>query len=127
MAYGAGYVAAAQAGVREIVDPRASAVGEIAEVFRRYPHIGRVLPAVGYSARERTELEATINCSSADVVVAGTPGDLSRILKLKKPVVQARYEFDEAGEPSLGRLIDDVLSRRAILTSGVATGPPLSR
>ena len=61
MAYGAGYVAASQAGVGEIIDPRLSAVGDIAEVFRRYPHIGKVLPAMGYSAKELGELQATIN------------------------------------------------------------------
>jgi predicted GTPase len=77
MAYGAGYVAAIGAGVKEIVDPRASAVGEIAEVFRQYAHIGKVLPAMGYSAKERAELEATINGSSADIVIAGTPSDLA--------------------------------------------------
>jgi len=70
MAYGAGCVAASQAGVKEIVDPRLSAVGDIAEVFRRYPHIGSVLPAMGYSAKELGELQATINGSSADVVIA---------------------------------------------------------
>jgi predicted GTPase len=127
MAYGAGYVAAAQAGVREIVDPRASAVGGIAEMFQQYPHIDRVLPATGYTARERTELELTINGSRADVVVAGTPGDLSRILKLNKPVVQARYEFAEVGEPSLGGLIDELLNRRGILAPAAIVGPPASR
>jgi predicted GTPase len=127
MAYGAGYVAAAQAGVREIVDPRASAVGGIAEMFQQYAHIDRVLPATGYTARERTELELTINGSRADVVVAGTPGDLSRILKLNKPVVQARYEFAEVGEPSLSRLIDELLNRRGILASAGIVGPPASR
>jgi predicted GTPase len=117
MAYGAGYVAAIGAGVREIVDPRASAVGEIAEVFRQYAHIGTVLPAMGYSAKERAELQATINGSSADVVIAGTPSDLSHILELDKPVVHARYEFAEAGEPSLGNLIEDFLHRRGVLAT----------
>jgi predicted GTPase len=117
MAYGAGYVAAIGAGVREIVDPRASAVGEIAEVFRQYAHIGKVLPAMGYSAKERAELQATINGSSADVVIAGTPSDLSHILELDKPVVHARYEFAEAGEPSLGNLIEDFLHRRDVLAT----------
>ena len=101
--------------MREIVDPRASAVGEIAEVFRQYAHIGKVLPAMGYSAKERAELEATINGSSADIVIAGTPSDLSHILELDKPVVRARYEFAEVGEPSLSRLIEDFLHRRGVL------------
>jgi predicted GTPase len=112
MAYGAGYVAAMQGGAKEIVDPRASAAGEIAEIFRQYAHIGKVLPAMGYSAKQRAELEATINRSDADVVIAGTPSDLTHILRLDKPVVRARYEFAEVGEPSLGRLIDTFLHRR---------------
>jgi predicted GTPase len=120
MAYGAGYVAAIAAGVKEIVDPRASAVGEIAEAFRKYTHIGKALPAMGYSAKERAELEATINGSSADVVIAGTPSDLSHILALDKPVVRARYEFAEVGEPSLSRLIEGLLYRRNMLKVAAA-------
>jgi predicted GTPase len=118
MAYGAGYVAAIQAGVREIVDPRVSAV-DIAAVFRRYTHIGKVLPAIRYSAKERAELETTINGSSAEVVIAGTPSDLTHILKLDKPVVRARYEFAEAGEPCLSRLIEAFLHRRGVLEPAV--------
>jgi predicted GTPase len=117
MAYGAGYVAAINAGVKEIVDPRASAVGEIANLFAQYPHIDKVLPAVGYSAKECAELQATINGSIADVVIAGTPSDLSHILKLDKPVVRARYEFAEIGEPSLSGLIEEFLYRRGVLSA----------
>ena len=115
MAYGAGYVAASQAGVKEIVDPRLSAVGDIADVFRRYPHIGKVLPAVGYSAKELGELQATINGSSADVVIAGTPTDLAHLMQLDKPVIRARYEFAELGEPRLSKLIGEFLNRQGIL------------
>jgi predicted GTPase len=103
MPYGAGYVAAQQAHVADTVDPRLSAVGGIAEIFRRYPHIGKVLPAMGYS------------------VIAGTPSDLSHLLRLGKPVVRARYEFGEVGEPGLSTLIDDFLRRRRV-RSGVPAG-----
>ena len=114
MPYGAGYVAAVGARAAEIVDPRLSAVGAIAEVFRQHPHIGRVLPAMGYSQKELDELAATINGSAADVVIAGTPSDLTRLVRLDKPVVRARYEFAEAGEPRLSGLIEDFLARRGI-------------
>ena len=114
MPYGAGYVAATEAHVAEIVDPRPSAVGEIAELFRRFPHIGKVLPAMGYSAKELGELQATINGSRAELVIAGTPSDLSHVLQLKIPVVRARYEFAEAGEPQLGRLVDNFLQSRGL-------------
>ncbi len=115
MAYGAGYVAASQAGVKEIIDPRLSAVGDIAEVFRQYPHIGKVLPAMGYSAKELVELQATINGSSADAVIAGTPIDLSHIMQLDKPVIRARYEFAEVGKPRLSTLIEDFVRRAGVL------------
>jgi predicted GTPase len=114
MPYGAGYVAAQKAQVAEIVDPRLSAVGDIAETFRRYPHIGKVLPALGYSAGELNELQATINGSSAEAVIAGTPSDLSHLIRLDKPVVRARYEFGEVGEPRLSTLIDNFLWERRV-------------
>lgn len=113
MAYGAGYIAAVRAGAGEIVDPRSSAVGEIAQVLRGYPHIGKVLPAVGYAQRQLDDLAATINASNADVVVAGTPVDLAHVMQLDKPVVRARYEYAEAQEPGLGALVDEFLCRRA--------------
>jgi predicted GTPase len=122
MPYGAGYVAALQAGAREIVDPRASAVGEIAEVYRRYPHIGKVLPAMGYSANELAELQATINGASADAVIAGTPADLTHLIEIDKPVVRARYEFAEVGEPRLSTLIESFLHRRGVLEGPGAPG-----
>lgn len=115
MPYGAGYVAASQAGVKEVVDPRLSAIGDIAEVFRRYPHIGKVLPAMGYSAKELGELQATINGSSADAVIAGTPSDLSHLMRLDKPVIRARYEFAEVGEPRLSSLVEDFVRRVGLL------------
>lgn len=115
MPYGAGYVAASQAGVKEVVDPRLSAIGDIAEVFRRYPHIGKVLPAMGYSAKELGELQATINGSSADAVIAGTPSDLSHLMRLDKPVIRARYEFAEVGEPRLSGLVEDFVRRVGLL------------
>ncbi len=109
MSNGAGYVAATQAQVAEVVDPRLSAVGDIAEMFRQYDHIGKVLPAMGYSTKELGELQATINGSNAEAVIAGTPVDLSRLMELNKPVVRARYEFAEVSEPRLSALIEDFL------------------
>jgi predicted GTPase len=117
MSYGAGYVAAVGALPAEIVDPRLSAVGDMAEVFRRYPHIGKVLPAMGYSAKELGELQTTINASSADVVIAGTPIDLARSIPLDKPVVRARYEFAEVGEPRLSALVEEFLCLRGLAAS----------
>jgi predicted GTPase len=111
MAYGAGYVAATNAGARAIVDPRTSASPGVREIFARYPHIGPVLPAVGYDGEQLQALRETINGAAADVVVAATPLDLAALIALEKPVVRARYEFADAGEPTLASLVDAFLAR----------------
>jgi predicted GTPase len=113
MSYGAGFVAATRAGVAEILDPRASAAPGIAAVYARYPHIGRVLPAVGYGEAQRAELRRTIEDSAAEVVVSATPIDLRLLLDLAKPVVRVRYELEEVDEPGLGAIIDEFAAERA--------------
>jgi predicted GTPase len=110
MRFGAGFLAASAAGAAAIVDPRTVAVGELREVFQRYPHIGPVLPAIGYTATQRQALAETLRRVDADVVVAATPVDLARLIAIDKPVVRARYEFVEPGEPRLGPLVDDWLA-----------------
>jgi len=111
MAYGAGYVGAMRAGASEIIDPRPFAAGRIVDVYRDYPHIGHVLPAVGYGAEQRAALAETINRCDADVVVAATPIDLAALLPLDKPVVRARYELAEVEEPGLAAHVAAFLER----------------
>jgi len=101
MAYGAGWVAAQRFGAREIVDPRPYAAGSIAEVFRKYPTTGAVLPAMGYGDAQIRELEQTIRNTPCDLVLIGTPIDLRRILKLEQPAQRVRYELQEIGQPTL--------------------------
>ncbi len=115
MPYGAGYVAATQAQAAEIVDPRQAAAAEIAEVYARYPHIRSVLPAVGYHRRQLEALRDTINAAIADVVVAATPCDLGARIDLNKPVVRARYEFAEEGDPPLSVLVEAFLRERNLV------------
>jgi predicted GTPase len=112
MAYGAGYVAATAAEAAEIVDPRNFAGGEIADLYHTFPHIGPVLPAVGYGAAQLEALRETINAAAADVVVSATPCDLEKLIDLQAPVVRARYEFAEVGEPGLESLIEAFLRDR---------------
>jgi predicted GTPase len=112
MAYGAGFVAATRAGAAELVDPRASADPEIARVFERYPHIGRVLPAMGYSEAQLAALARTIERSAAEVVVVGSPLDLAALVPLTKPVVRARYDYEDADDPGLGSIVDAFLAAR---------------
>ncbi len=106
MSYGAATVAAKRFGAAEIVDPRPYAVGSIERNFKKYPHLGSVLPAMGYGGKQIHELEETINKTPCDLVLSGTPIDLRRVLKTNKPVVRVRYELDEIGHPNL----EDVLS-----------------
>jgi predicted GTPase len=113
MSYGAGYVAAVRAGAATIVDPRTSAVPAIREVYDQYPHIGNVLPAIGYHDYQLDALCDTINASDAELVVTATPCDLERRMHLNKPVVCARYEFAEVGTPSLTAALEAFLRREA--------------
>ncbi len=111
MQYGAGYVAAVAAKAGVIVDPRSAATPEIRAVYAQYPHIGRVLPAVGYDEAQLDALRRTIEASDADVVVSATPIDLGALLHLHKPILRARYEYGDAGDPTLGSLVDAFLDR----------------
>ncbi|MCK6460118.1 MAG: cyclic 2,3-diphosphoglycerate synthase [Planctomycetes bacterium] len=107
MGYGAGLVAARRAGAAEIVDPRPYAKGLIAEAFKDYPHLRDVLPALGYGDAELKDLEATIDAADCDVVVVGTPIDLSRVIRIRKPVVRATYRFEAASQPALADILRD--------------------
>jgi predicted GTPase len=115
MAYGAGFVAAREAGAADIVDPRSAARGRIAEIFAEYPHIGHVVPAMGYSERELTDLRATIEMAAIDAVVAGTPCDLSRLIQTRAPIIRAHYEFEDVEAPYLADIIMDFLKGQARL------------
>ena len=105
MAYGAGTVAARAAGVGTIVDPRPWAVRSIAATFAAYPHMGPILPAMGYGPAQLDDLGETINAVDCDLVVTGTPIELARIIDIDVPVRHARYVVEERGRPTL----DDIL------------------
>jgi len=110
MSYGAGWVAALAAGA-EIVDPRPFAAPIFQEAFRRHPHLGAVLPALGYGDAQIRALEETLRNAPADCVVSGTPLDLSHLVRIDKPIVRARYEFRD-GIPSLAEHVDRFLDER---------------
>ena len=105
MKYGAGVVAAQRFGAASIVDPRPHAVGTIAETYRKYPNTGAVLPAMGYGAQQIADLEATIAKSPCDLVLSATPIDLTRVLKVNRPMQRVRYELQEIGQPSLADIL----------------------
>jgi predicted GTPase len=79
----------------------------------RRPHIGRVLPAMGYGDAQRAALRATIEDSDAEIVVAGTPIDLASVLGLTKRVVRVRYDLEETESPGLGGIVEEFVASRA--------------
>lgn len=95
MPFGAGVIAARRFGADALVDPRPYLVGSLQETFRTYPHIGTLLPAMGYGERQVHDLEATINRTPCDLVVSATPVDLTRLMTIEKPVVHIRYEYQD--------------------------------
>ena len=101
MTYGAGWVAARRFGAAEIVDPRPFAVGSIAQTYEKYPGTGPILPAMGYGDDMIADLEKTINQADVDLVISATPIDLTRIIKVNKPMQRVRYELQEIGQPTL--------------------------
>ena len=108
MAYGAGVLAARRFGAAEIVDPHPYAVGSIRETFRRYAHVGALLPAMGYSATQVAELEQTIRDTPCDLVLAATPIDLRRVIEVEKPLQRVRYEIQAIGRPNFEDVLGDL-------------------
>jgi len=111
--YGAGYVAAVKYGA-SVIDPRPYARGSLADVYRRYPHIGPVLPSMGYTEDQRRDLAETVRASPAEVVVLGTPADISALVGEGVRVVRVRYELRIVEGPTIGELVDEFLSRAGL-------------
>jgi predicted GTPase len=111
MPFGAGTVAARQAGAAELVDPRPYAVGSIRDTYDTYPAIGPVLPAMGYGDAQLRDLEATIQQTPCDAVVSGTPMDLGRILDPGHPIRRVTYELEEVGQPTLGTVLEPFVEK----------------
>ena len=107
MPYGAGTVAAREAGVKEIIDPRPFAVGSIKDTFDKYTHLTNVLPAMGYGKKQTKELEQTINNCNIDIVLSGTPIDITRVIKTNKKIIRVRYGVGEQTLKELEKIIDD--------------------
>ena len=111
MPYGAGIVAAKDAGAAEIIDPRGYAVGSIIKTFDKYTHLTNVLPAMGYGKKQIKELEQTINNTDVDLVVSGTPIDITRVLTSKKPIVRVRYGVGSETAKELEKIIDKFIKK----------------
>ncbi len=114
LGYGAGYAAAKAYGAAEIVDPRPYAVGIIKEAYEEYPHMKEVVPTMGYRDEQVRDLEATINAVPCDAVVLGTLCDLTRIMRINKPVVYVSYEIRELTKPDLADIIGRFLAEKGL-------------
>ena len=112
MKYGAGWVAARRFGASVIVDPRPFAVGTIAKTYEKYPQTGPILPAMGYGDAMISDLEKTINNADVEMVISATPIDLTRIIKVNKPMQRVRYELQEIGQPTLRELLEKKFGKK---------------
>src|SRR5947209_6797213 len=107
MTYGAAVLAAKANGAAELIDPRDAAVGSIAETFRQYPHVGALLPAMGYGRQQMEDLRATIEASGAELVLIGTPIDLRKLIPFDVPALRVTYRLQEVGEPTLAEILKE--------------------
>jgi predicted GTPase len=105
MTYGAAVLAAKANGAGELIDPRNAAVGTIAQTFEAYPHVGALLPAMGYGRQQMDDLRATIEGSGAELVLIGTPIDLRRLIDFDVPALRVTYRLEELGEPTLAAVL----------------------
>jgi len=112
MKYGAGVIAAQKFGAKEIIDPRPYAVGSIKDTYEKYPGIGTLLPAMGYGKKQIQELEDTINAVDCDMVIIGTPIDLTRIIKINKKSIRVKYKLQEIGRPDLEEILNKKIKGR---------------
>jgi predicted GTPase len=109
MTYGSGMVAAKKHGAAEIIDPRPWVTGKIKAAFEKYPRVGPLLPALGYGDEQVRDLEETIRRVPCDLVIVATPVDLTRIVKIDKPMLRVRYDLQEMGTPTLETVLKERL------------------
>ena len=112
MTIGAGIVAAQRYGAGEIVDPKPFFKGTLLDALNKYPHIGDLVPALGYGAKQVGDLEKTLNACDCDLIISATPIDLTRVLKIKKPCLRVAYELQEIGKPTVADLVGEFVQKK---------------
>jgi predicted GTPase len=118
MTYGAAVLAAKANGAAELIDPRPCAVGSIAATFEEYPHVGALLPAMGYGKKQREDLRETIRRCDPDLVLIGTPIDLRRLIDFERPAMRVTYRLNELGD----RNLEDVLAEKGLIGERTPVG-----
>jgi predicted GTPase len=111
MKLGAGIVAARRYGASETVDPRPFVAGKLAETFEIYPHIGTLLPAMGYGEQQMKDLSATIEQTKCDSVIIATPIDLGRIIQINKLNTRVQYDLQEIGQPNMEDALENFIKK----------------
>jgi predicted GTPase len=115
MSWGAGVVAARNCGAAALVDPEPFAVQSIKETYAKYPNAKGILPAMGYGSEQIADLEATIEATPCDLVVSATPIDITRVLKVSKPMVRVSYQLAERRPGQLAERVRKVLESVAVV------------
>jgi predicted GTPase len=120
MTYGAAVLAAKANDAAELIDPRPCAVGSIAATFEEYPHVGKLLPAMGYGKKQREDLAETIRRCQPELVLVGTPIDLRKVIDIEPPALRVTYRLEEVGEPTLADVLAEhgLIEQSAVTTSG---------
>jgi predicted GTPase len=126
MGYGSGTIAAQKHGAAGIIDPRPAAIGSLADTFKRFPWVGKALPAMGYSPAQLEDLAATINATPCDSIVVATPVDLARLIPFDKPHCRVRYDLEEISRPNLVDVISGFLHEVSVQGSPVREVGPVS-
>jgi len=111
MPYGAATIIAKRLGAGEIIDPKLYAVGSIKDTYKKYTHLGAILPALGYGEKQIAELKETIDHTPCDVVIIGTPIDLRRVMTINKPTIRVNYELQVLGPVSLEQILERFLQK----------------
>lgn len=112
MTFGAGMVAADEFEAAEIIDPRPYAVGSIKDAYTKYPNLGKLIPALGYYEDQLKDLEESIRATPCDLVLNGSPIDITRVIDVDKPTMRVRYELEEIGDPTLRSVLEDFLGSK---------------
>lgn len=94
-----------------LVDPKQNAVGSIKQAYEKFPWLGKLIPALGYSSEQLKELQDSINAVDCDAVLLGTPADLRKRMKLDKPTAKVRFDGKDAGEPKFTAYLDEILAK----------------
>ena len=110
LSYGAGYLAAINSGAK-VIDPKPYLTGSLIEMYKDFPQISNIVPAMGYNDQQLKDLEITLNNSECDIIIDGSPIDLGKLINSNKPIVRVFYDIEAIKSPTIEELLDDFINR----------------